>query len=403
MGEIKPRDYWTEEKVKDIASKITKKSEFYKQHSGAYQYAASHNLLEEICSHMTTAIKPNGYWSKEKCGELAALCESKSEFKNKYSSAYGAAYKNNWLNDICSHMIEGRKPNGYLSKEKCGELAALCESRSEFKNKYSSAYSKSLKQNWIDEICSHMIYIGNKFKRLIYIYEFTDNHVYVGLTYNIKERNNEHLNVRGSVYKYIQKTKLIPKLSYGEYLDIKIAIELEGSTVEKYKKDGWIILNEIKTGGVGGNELKWSHDTVFKEALKYETKKEFEKISSGAYDYAKRHKILNDVCSHMIEGRKPNGYWNKELCHEQSIKFNTRNDFKKNSGAAYDYAKRNKFLDEICSHMIRLQHEKGYWTKERAGEIAKNYETPTLLRKHNASAYHAAYKNGWLNEFYKKN
>ncbi len=35
--------------------------------------------------------------------------------------------------------------------------------------------------------------IGNKFKRCIYAYEFSDNYVYVGLTLNLDKRNNRHL------------------------------------------------------------------------------------------------------------------------------------------------------------------------------------------------------------------
>ena len=36
-----------------------------------------------------------------------------------------------------------------------------------------------------------------------------------------------------------------------------------------------------------------------KEALKYERRKEFEKCNVGAYHYAQRNKILDEICGHM--------------------------------------------------------------------------------------------------------
>ena len=46
-------------------------------------------------------------------------------------------------------------------------------------------------------------------KRLIYVYEFSDNSCYIGLTYNIKNRNRQHLESNKSpVFNYIKKLRL---------------------------------------------------------------------------------------------------------------------------------------------------------------------------------------------------
>ena len=80
------------------------------------------------------------------------------------------------------------------TKEKCLEEALKYNSRTDFFNSNGSAYNRSIRNGWLDEICSHMMVIGNLKKRAIYCFEFEDNHVYVGLTYNINKRRNEHLN-----------------------------------------------------------------------------------------------------------------------------------------------------------------------------------------------------------------
>lgn len=89
---------------------------------------------------------------------------------------------------------EKRKTSGYWDdKKKCSEAAVLCSSRSEFIKKYPTAYSSSLKNGWIDEICSHMEVLGNLFQRCIYAFEFPDDYVYVGLTDNFGRREKQHL------------------------------------------------------------------------------------------------------------------------------------------------------------------------------------------------------------------
>jgi hypothetical protein len=49
--------------------------------------------------------------------------------------------------------------------------------------------------------------------------------------------------------------------------------------------------------------------------------------------------------------RKPNGYWNKELSHEEALKYNTRKSFSYNSNSAYTRCMKRGWLDEVCSHM----------------------------------------------------
>ena len=118
--------------------------------------------------------------------------KTRKEFKINDSGAYSTAIRMKILDEICSHMIQFRKPNGYWTKEKCKDEALKFTKRVDFENGSGGAYNFATKNKWMDEICSHMKYIGNKVIRLVYVYEFIDKHVYVGLTYNIDIRNESH-------------------------------------------------------------------------------------------------------------------------------------------------------------------------------------------------------------------
>ncbi len=60
----------------------------------------------------------------------------------------------------------------------------------------------------MNHICSHMSIIGNMFIKDVYIrFEFDDNSVYIGLTYNLNKRSESHFKSSHSqVNKHISKT-----------------------------------------------------------------------------------------------------------------------------------------------------------------------------------------------------
>lgn len=164
-------------------------------------------------------------------------------------------------------MIEYHKPNGYWDKNKCAELASGCTYRNEFQQKYKVAYNKSLENNWLDEICSHMEACGNLNERLIYAFLFPNDYIYIGLTCNIARRKNEHLSEQKrntSVYKYILESGLIPELiKMSDYIEVDKAIKLEKYYIEIYSNNGYKLLNKNKGGTIGysKNINNWDYKT----------------------------------------------------------------------------------------------------------------------------------------------
>ena len=101
--------------------------------------------------------KPDNYWTKEKCAEEALKYKTRKEFSDKNGSAYGKSRKNKWLNEICIHMVEILKPVRYWTKERCQEEALKYTTRNDFRKKSPSAYNASLKKNWLNDICGHVL------------------------------------------------------------------------------------------------------------------------------------------------------------------------------------------------------------------------------------------------------
>ena len=280
------------------------------------------------------------------------------------------------------------------SKEDCQEESIKYNYKKDFIKQSYGAYQAAIRSKWIDDICSHMIPIGNEYKRMIYRIVFYDKVCYVGLTSNFERRISEHLNKKGTVYSYIEKTKFQPIII--EKLTDYISV-IDAQLQEEYWKcqseeDGYKCLNTAKTGGVGCFDIKWTKEECEKESIKYNTRSEFMLGNHSAYNSARKNKWLNEICSHMIIMHKK---WTKEECRKEALKYKHRGEYAKNDHNSWDIARKNGWLNEICSHMIIL-HKK--WTKDECKKEALKYNSRNDFKKNNVLAYNFSIKNNFINE-----
>jgi hypothetical protein len=347
--------------------------------------------------------KPNPIikWTYEKLLEEALKYNTRNDFNNNSSSAYSIAATKGILKEICQHMEWKCTPPDTITKNDCQIEALKYNSRSDFYKYSGKRYRLAYEHNWLDEICSHMIKIGNRYNRCIYSYEFSDNSVYVGLTYNLDNRQKQrNKDIDDAVTKHIDKTGLIPiRKQLTDYIDVQEASKLEGYYVEKYEKEGWYILNRMKTGGIGGDYIKWTFELCQKEALKYNSKSEFNKKSKSVYVTAYNNKWLDKICTHMIPKRRLSNSYTYEECKEIAKKYKSKSKFEKSNYGIYNAALKNNWLDDICSHMKPKDRLIKSYTYDECKEIAKNYKSRTEFEH---SGYYGAYKasliNGWIDD-----
>ena len=235
----KPSGYWTKERCQEEALKYKTKTEFINNSKGAHSSAYKNGWLDEMCSHMIKLIGDK--WTKERCKEVIKKCSSIKEFHEKYSSAYQSCVRNKWLDELCVNLHRILRKKGYWTKEKCLEAALECHSKKEFETKYSGAYGTSIENKWKD-----FIYEKCNFKNdekciwIIYSYIILNKYVYVGLTKNEKSRKSNHLKNEkdSSVNRYITKNNIKPddilyKMEIDNVTDVKQIKELESFYLNK--------------------------------------------------------------------------------------------------------------------------------------------------------------------------
>ena len=304
--------------------------------------------------------KSRNHWTKERIFTEAKKYQSKSEFKKVCTSAYQTARVNGWLDEM-DWFVRPIVHNKKWYRENVFDEARKYQTRTEFCNNSNGAYRVGLKNGWLDEM---IWFIDGKLKALtdkndsVYKYYFKEsNSFYIGRTlmYRQKIRHNEHISDdKDTVYKYAKENGFeIPQMKIiEENLTIEEGLEREDYWKNYYKERGYNILNVAKTGKGSGSigaiaYGKWSKENVFNEAKKYNTRSEFQKSCVSAYQVALRNGWLSEM-SWFMEGKRPNGYWNiKENILAEAKKYQTRSEFCKGCGSAYQTARVNGWLSEM--------------------------------------------------------
>jgi hypothetical protein len=290
------------ELCKEVALKYNTKTSLQKGDASVYGKIRTSKWYE-LFFHMTELQKPFGYWNKERCHEEALKYKRKVDLQKGNGTVYNTIKLNGWSNELFSHMIELIKPNGYWTKERCQEEALKYTRRVDFQ-KNSPAYSQAQKNGWINEVCSHM-----------------------------------------------------PEI--------------------------------LKPTGYWNDKEKCKE-----EALKYTTRKDFVKLSSGAYNASYINGWLNEVCSHMDYIFRPNGYWTYDRCKEEALKYTTRKEFRENSHA-YVVVMKNEWWDEMCNHIVETKKPHGYWTYDMCKETALRYTDRYDLEVNEGACYSFIMRNKW--------
>lgn len=396
---ILPPGYWNKERCREEALKYKHRIEFAKGSCSAYAAAQIHGWLDEICGHMTSKNNPKGFWTKQSCAIEALKYETRTAFKLGSPGAQLAAYKNGWLDEICRHM---RTMIHHYSKQECAKEALKYQTKTEFMEKSPLYYSQAIRNGFINEICKHMKKLGNPEKRAVYVFEFADNHAYIGLTLNLERREKEHkTDKKSSVYKYIIKSGCQPIFKpLTGYLPKKKAAQKEDDTIIEYSKNGWFMLNKKRGGDLGSKSKKFTKKLCKRIALQYSDRTEFHKKNSYFYNYIWCRGWLDELCAHMTRQKNENGYWTKERCAEEARKYKKRIHFQKGCLAAFSAAWKKGFLDEICSHMSYNEYDPVKWSKEKCIEEGRKFGTRGEFKKNNPSAYKAAREQGWLDEIF---
>ena len=415
---FKPNGYWVYDKCKEITKNYTVHSEFYKDYPNIYDVIHKNNwteLLDHI-QHIT------------KSGNVRRVFED------------------------------------FDTIEKCVEESLKYQTRSEMCKNSNYAYSIILKNNW-DKICfAHMKRQMTLKERVIYSFEFnttTPKYAYVGLTCQINRRKNAHLygteKGKSSVFEKIKELNIIPEFKLLTSTPIKEedAPEMEAMWVEEYRDMGYTLLNKVKAGSLGAMKSKFTYDYFVKMKEGCENREEYsKKIPGWAKSIAVENGWWDELTSDMVKTRKMNGEWNiedaleeaknydcvghlqksksgllkflvrndlvkvaypktfnelllekyndKEECKKEALKYNNKKDFRLKSSSFYQSSRKNGWLEEICSHMIKpiMTPKPSKWTYELIIEKSSECRNRSEFEKKYSSGYKMAKKLNLLDELF---
>lgn len=350
----KPAGYWTKEHVFEEARKYNTKVDFLKGCASAYSVARKNNWFNEMV-WFTMNRRPNGYWTKENIFKESRKCKTKREFQKKCSRGYEIARNEGWDKEIY-WLEEIHKPHGYWTKERVFDEARKYKTKKEFRNNSSGAYTVAYINRWFDKMTWLESDQNPVFDPIysVYCYRFNDyNTIYIGLTMSINQRKWSHANQKESpVYSFAKKNGIeVPEMEIlidGLYQ--KEAQLYEGKLRKVSEYVGMNTLNSgatgVGTGSLGGAVKKWTKPKVFEAARSCNTRNEFKRKFSGAYQQACKKGWYKEM-DWFEEVRKPKGYWTNQLVTEESIKYKTKNEFRKRCKGAYKAARRLGILDQL--------------------------------------------------------
>ena len=317
-------------------------------------------------------------WTKDLVQQIANQYTTKTEFFKKNQNAYNAAKKYGWFDDVTSHMVSKQIK---WTEDMIKVEALKYKTKSEFVKNSPKAADRARYYGIWDDVTKHMDVLGDMFKRLVYVYEFPDNFVYVGLTHDKEERDLSH-KIKGPVFKHINETGLIPifKVVSDDYIDAKDAQNLENCTVQFYENNGWKLLNKAKAGSLGMCKVFWTLNRVKTEALKYKSLQEFREGSPKAYSATLRNNWLKEVTSTLTRQFKE---WNENTIKDELNKYTSIKELRLKSPDLYSTIIRKK-LHHLLEPLIKDIRR---WDDNELKLEALKYNSISELKNNDNSLY----------------
>ena len=235
---------------------------------------------------------------------------------------------------------------------------------------------------------------ANAATRGIYAYEFQDRTAYVGLTYNFAKRDQDHKSKeRSPVYKHIAETGHSPEMKV--LVDIRLTVDeakqQEATWIERYRREGWRMLNRARAGALGTwRKAKYTQQQIDEAVAQCDTRKEFKQRFPSIFYYADRHHIPIDL--HTPRPSMP-----LEELKATASQYATRGELKKHNPKAYNIAVKRHLLDTLYPGQSRQQ-----WSRESIFEVVSRCNTFADFHMRNTNAYDAARRLGIMDEIHKQ-
>jgi len=327
---------WTESSLSEIAKKYSSIKDFRESDNAAYSAIKRLKLQDKLCSHMQS-LKTD--WSLEKLKSESKKYTRITEFIKNSPLAYQAIKKKK-LDNLLSHL---EKKDSWTI-ETVLEESKKFKSFNEFRKKLSGAYKAAVRFGIAEDIRDDLGEINRKW---------------------------DAESIADEALKYDTLSDFIKS----------------GSPYVISKRLG--IFKEVTTH-MERSKSQWTPEDAIAIACRYTNVTDLCNENNDCYCYIKRVNITEEALGHMTRRNSPtpeqtaarkernrikdrglkrikNNYtglgsqalikWNLERVRSYSLQCSARTEFFKKFPNAYDAALRNKWLDDVCSHM-EVQNKK---------------------------------------------
>ena len=388
---------------------------------------------------------PNGYWNiLGNCKAEALKYSSRSEWQKDSPLSYRWATKNKWVEECAGHMTSTRMPDGYWTLERCQEVAKNYKTKAQWRLEHRASFSRANKQGWLNQCCEHMDTGGMWFGPASILEALLSHDV----RYEMEYRFKDSLEISRRPYDfYLPEFNLVIEfhgeqhlIGWGRRDEDAQGIQARDLFKKTWAKDHGIHYLEIKQWEIGSkeeivervikelkniakndnlsislirrdltkseslkvkNRLKWTKEVCVVEAGKYATIKEWQLGSAGSYQAAFKKGWLDECSGHMHRQLHKKNHWGLKNCLEDAKQFKTKSEWQQAKRSGYSIAAKNGWLEQCTAHMEldgRKTVGQRLWTKEKCIELAKTCNSRAEFKKASGSAYLRARVKGWLDE-----
>ena len=397
---------WNRETCYNDAQKYTSRGKFKESCPQGYTAARKHGWLDDYTWFIPARKQvPAGYWTYEHCYGEAKKYTSLKDFGKHANGALQYASKMGWTKDYTWFEKPFRWTRELVEKE-----ARKYTSKYDFYTGSKNAYEAAVKYGWLDS-----------FTWLEYFVRPNG--------YWTKTRCREEA-LKYSSKKEFRKGSPAAHAAAAKrgWLDEFVWLIDKRIDIIKDKIDSVYvyIFKETKAAYVGR--------TLIRRQKKRDNEHIFNQYSDNVARYAKKHHIpvpkmtilesnltlkegleredywrkwyeqqgymmLNKSATGIGKGSLgtiSHGKWSRKRCFEEAQKYKSSREFEKANGSAYVAAQRNGWLDDYVWFVKRWESK---WNKETCYEEAKKYKTRSEFQKGCPAAYSKALKKGWIYEF----
>jgi len=281
-------------------------------------------------------------WTYENCRELALSCKSRQEFKKKSSAAYAVSRENGWIDQWLPIASNYHKAEFSWTKEMCVEIAKKYTSFTEFSKKETKAFRAAERRGWLREF-----YWLNRSKRENITKEeiISLAHRYTHASDFKRDYPSQYHRARmmGILKELGFTSKDVRKWTYetchSEAIKYSCQIEFRKANPGAYNvsfRNGWI--NDWLPKTI----IIHSDEELLEEARKFNTINELRKANDSLYCLILKRGLLE--ATGLQYTRKQ---WTDEKVKEEATLYSSRVAFQKGSYGAYSYALKHKMLDEL--------------------------------------------------------